>query len=80
MIVFTRKTTEIKDPENQLIFGDSIDDPNVLHSTTLDGSSTRAHALILDLIKRRKTYYGTNEDGEIINNWIKWARNGGFRL
>lgn len=80
MICFTRKTTEIKDPEKQLIFGDSIDDPNALHSTTLDGSVSRAHALILGLIKQRKTYYGTNEDGEIISNWINWARKGGFRL
>lgn len=83
LLTFSRRYKEIKDPEQQIIYSDTFDDPpdpNPLHQTQLTCTVTRAHELILSLIKQRKTYFDTNEDGEIISNWLKWATKGALKV
>lgn len=80
LITFTSKTTPIKKYDEQLVYSDIINDPNPLHQTNLSYDGTAAHKLILSLLKQHKTYFGTNEDGENISNWLKWATKGGLKV
>lgn len=83
LITFSRRYKDIKEPENAIIYSDTLDDPpdpNPLHQTNLQCTITRAHELILSLIKQHKTYFDTNEDGEIISSWLKWATKGGLKV
>ena len=83
LLTFSRRYKEIKDPDNCIIYSDTLDDPpdpNPLHQTNLACTVTAAHTLILDLIKQHKTYFDTNEDGEIISSWLKWATKGGLKV
>ena len=83
LLTFSRRYKEIKDPEDHIIYSDNLDDPpdpNPLHQTNLSCTVTRAHETILSLIKQHKTYFATNEDGELISSWLKWATKGGLKV
>lgn len=80
IIIFSPKTTEIKDYDNQLIYGDKIDSTNPLHQTNLMYNETRAHQLIINLLKQHKTYFASNDVGEIVANWLKWATKGALTV
>lgn len=83
LLIFKRRYKEIPDPEQQIIYSDTLDDPpdpNPLHQTNLAMTPTRAHEIILSLIKQHKTYFDTNEDGEIVSSWLKWATKGGLKV
>ena len=83
LLAISRRYKEIKDPENQIIYADNLDDPpdpNPLHQTNLQIIATRAHEVILSLIKQHKTYFADNEDGETFASWLKWATKGGLKV
>lgn len=83
LLTFSRRYKEIKDPEDQIIYADNLDDPpdpNPLHNTNLAHTPTKAHELILSLIKQHKTYFADNEDGETFAAWLKWATKGGLKV
>lgn len=80
IIIFSPKTTEIKDPDEHIIYFDKTDSPNPLHQTVLNCEHTRGHALILSLLKQHKTYFATNEVGEIINSWLKSMTKGALKV
>lgn len=83
LLTFSRQYKEIKDPDGSIIYSDALDDPpdpNPLHQSNLAQKPTKAHELILTLIKQHKTYFATNEDGEIVSNWLKWATGGALKV
>lgn len=83
ILCFNRKTTEIKDTDNSIIYADNLDNPpdtNPLHQTNLAITITRAHELIVSLLKQHKTYFATNEDGETVGSWLKWATKGALKV
>ena len=83
LLAISRRYKEIKDPENSIIYADNLDDPpdpNPLHQSNLAIIKTRAHEVILDLIKQHKTYFADNEDGETFSAWLKWATKGGLKV
>lgn len=83
LLAISRRWKEIKNPEDQIIYSDNLDDPpdpNPLHQTNLAVTPTRAHEVILSLIKQRKTFFADNEDGETFAAWLKWATKGGLKV
>lgn len=83
LLAISRRNKEIKEPENNIIYSDNLDDPpdpNPLHQTNLAITPTRAHETILSLIKQHKTYFADNEDGETFANYLKWATKGGLKV
>ena len=83
LIAISRRYKEIKDPEQHIIYADNLDDPpdpNPLHQSNLAATPTRAHEIILQLIKNHKTYFADNEDGETFSAWLKWATKGGLKV
>ena len=83
LLTISRQYKEIKDPEEHIIYADNLDDPpdpNPLHQTNLAITPTKAHELILSLIKQHKTYFADNEDGETFASWLKWATKGGLKV
>ena len=83
LLTFSRRYKEIKDYDNSIIYADNLDDPpdpNPLHQTNLACMITPAHELIVQLIKQHKCYFATNEDGETISSWLKWATKGGLKV
>lgn len=80
IICFTPKTTEIRDREHTIIYSDTIDSPSPLHQQELSRTPTRAQELILSLFKQHKTYFATNDDGENVRNWLKYATGGGLTI
>ena len=80
IICFTRKTTPIKDRENAIIYSDEIADASPLHQIELARTPTRAQQIILELMKQHKTFFATNDDGENVQNWLKYATKGGLKV
>lgn len=80
IICFSAKTTEIRDREHTIIYSDTIDSPSPLHQQELARTPTRAQELILSLFKQHKTYFATNDDGENVRNWLKYATGGGLTI
>ena len=83
LITISRRYKEIPDPDNTLIFSDELDDPpdpNPLHRAELAYPVTTAEEIIISLIQQKKTYFATNEDGEIFVNWLKYASKGGLTV
>lgn len=80
IICFTTKTTPIKNRDEQIIYGQEIDSPSPLHQIELARTPTRAQEIILSLFKQHKTYFGTNEDGEQIKNWLQYSTKGGLAI
>lgn len=83
LLTFSRRYKDIPDPENTLIFSDDLDDPpdpNTLHKAEIGYPTTTAEEIIISLIQQKKTYFATNEDGEIFVNWLKYASKGGLTV
>ena len=73
LISFHPKTTPLQDPAKDLIYLEEQEDGNPLHQISLGAGSTRAHKLIRQLISDNKTFFDSNETGEIFNSWLKVA-------
>ena len=80
IICFTPKTTPIKDRENAIIYGEDIESSSPLHQIDLARTPTRAQEVILELFKQHKTYFATNDVGENVQNWLKYATKGGLKV
>lgn len=80
IICFTPKTTPIKDRDEAIIYGEDIASTSPLHQIDLARTPTRAQELILDLFKQHKTYFATNDCGESVANWLKYATKGGLKI
>lgn len=80
ILCFTPKTTEIKDREHSIIYGQDLSSPSPLHQTELARAPTRAQEVILSLFKQHKTYFATNDDGENVANWLKYSTKGGLTI
>lgn len=76
-----KRNTPIKDRDNTIIYGDSdLISTSPLHQIELARTPTRAQAIILDLFKQHKTFFATNDDGENVQNWLKYATKGGLKI
>lgn len=65
------KTTKIKDREKQIVFVSDQSDGNPLHQVSISATVTRAHEIILSLIKQKKTFFADNETGENFAAWMQ---------
>lgn len=76
-----KRNTPIKDRDNTIIYGDSdLVSTSPLHQIELARTPTRAQAIILDLFKQHKTFFATNDDGENVQNWLKYATRGALKI
>lgn len=76
-----KRNTPIKDRDNTIIYGDSdLISTSPLHQIELARTPTRAQAIILELFKQHKTFFATNDDGENVQNWLKYATKGGLKI
>ncbi len=73
VIFFHKKSTDLKDYDNDIVYIEEHTDGNPLHMVTLAGGVTKAQRLIESLIKNNRTFYQDNNIGEIVNNWLKSA-------
>lgn len=73
IIVFHPKTTELKHPDQDIIYQEEIFDGNPLHQVALAAGTTKAHKLIRSLISNNRTFFDSNSTGEFFNNWLKFA-------
>lgn len=73
LISFHPKNTPLQDPEKDLIYLEDQEDGNPLHQIALTAGQTRAHKLIRQLISENKTFFSSNDVGEIFNSWLKKA-------
>lgn len=80
IMCFTPKTTEIKDRDNTIIYNQDTSSPSPLHQIELARTPTRAQEIILDLFKQHKTFFATNDCGENVANWLKYATKGGLKV
>lgn len=80
IICFTPKTTEIKDRDEHIIYSQETESTSPLHQQELARTPTRAQEIILDLFKQHKTYFATNDVGETITNWLKYATKGALKV
>lgn len=72
-VFFHRKTTPIKDMEKDYIYTTSPT-PRFNIRAGLFGHSDRLSQIIVSLIRENHVYYGTNEDGEILRNYMQWSQ------
>lgn len=78
---FPKRNTPITDRENKIIYGDSdLISTSPLHQIELARTPTRAQTIILDLFKQHKTFFATNDDGENVQNWLKYATRGALKI
>lgn len=73
IIVFHPKTTELQHPARDLIYQEEQEDGNPLHQISLSAGQTKAHIWIRRLISENKTFFDSNETGEVFNSWLKVA-------
>lgn len=73
LIFWHPKTTEIKDPENTIIYQEEQEDANPLHQIYFKAGQTRAQKLIVALILQSKTFFADNETGENVKDWLRFA-------
>lgn len=71
-IYFTPKTTELKYPDEELIYSNR-DDPRPNWRRRITRPMTPAEKAILDLIRAEKVFYMDNECGEVIRTYIQWC-------
>lgn len=75
-IYFHRKTTPIKEDNEQLVYQQHTDYRRN-YRTNIFKPYHKADKYIADLIKREKCFFQDNEIGEIFNNYVKWCKQGG---
>lgn len=80
IICITPKTTEIKNRDTTIIYGEDIASTSPLHQMELARTPTRAQEIILMLFKQHKTYFSDNDTGENCRNWLKYATKGGLTI
>ena len=73
VISFHPKTTQLQNPDRDLLYIEEQVDGNPLHQINLAAGQTKAHKLIRQLIAENKTFFDSNETGEIFNSWLKIA-------
>lgn len=71
-IFFTPKTTELKYPDDDLIYSNR-DDPRPNWRRRITRPMTPAEKAILDLIKAEKVFYLDNECGEVMRTYLQWC-------
>lgn len=73
-IYIHRKTTELKDPDNDLIYGDNpTGRPN--YSINLFKPEHRVQKKIADLFHYNKVFYQDNLVGDSIHSFLMWCKN-----
>jgi len=72
IIFFTPKTTELKYPDEDLIYSNR-DDPRPNWRRRITRPMTPAERAILDLIRAEKVFYLDNECGEVIRTYMQWC-------
>lgn len=76
-VIFTyvhTKTTEIKNPDKDIIFQQDAD-PRPNYYTRITRPVDNLTQKIAWCFKRDKIFYQSNEVGEILNNYLKWSAN-----
>ncbi len=71
-IMFVPKTTELKYPDDELIYSDKYDS-RMNWRRRITRPMTKAERAILDLIKAEKVFYADNETGEIMRTYLQWC-------
>lgn len=71
-IYFHRKTTPIKEDNQQLVYQQKIDHRRN-YRTNIYKPFTRTEKHIADLLNKQKVFFQDNEVGEIFNNYTKWC-------
>ncbi len=71
LIFWHFKTTEIKNPDRQIIYSQNVVDGNPLHQINMRQGFCRAQEIIYSLISQQKTFYANNETGEAVANFLK---------
>lgn len=71
-IFFTPKTTELKYPDDDLIYS-NIDDPRPNWRRRINRPMTDAEKAILTLIRAEKVFYLDNECGEVMRTYLQWC-------
>lgn len=73
MYIFVhKKTTPLKDQDNDLIFSQDYD-PRVNWKRKLFKPTSKTEKKIVDFFKRDKVFYQDNETGDIMNSYILWC-------
>lgn len=70
-----RKTTELQDPENDIIYSNEFHYELNYRRNILVANDTLGQ-LINKLFKTDKVFYGSNEDGNVIDSYINWCKGG----
>ena len=72
-LYYHRKTTPIKDDNEQLVYQQQVDyRPN--YRVSILKPYRKIDKFILELMYMKKVFYQDNEVGEIINNYLKWCK------
>lgn len=73
-LYFHRKTTPIKDDNEQLVYQQKTDYRRNYRINILAPYNNKIEKYILDLILKQKVFYQDNDVGELFNNYIKWCK------
>ena len=68
-----RKTTELKDPDKDLIYSTN-DDPRPNWRRRITRPMSPHDKKIIEYFQKDKVFYQDNEVGEIVRNYIEWCR------
>lgn len=71
-IMFVPKTTELKYPDDELIYSDKHDS-RMNWRRRITRPMNKTERAILDLIRAEKVFYSDNETGEIMRNYLNWC-------
>ena len=71
-IMIVPKTTELKYPDDDLIYSDQYD-PRPNWRRRINKPATDAERAILRLIQLEKCFYADNETGEIMRSYLAWC-------
>lgn len=75
-IFIHRKTTELKDTENDLIYTTEYN-PRPNYKRNILKPSTRVEKKIYNLFVTDSVFYQDNETGEVVRNYLVWCKRGG---
>lgn len=71
-IMFVPKTTELRYPDEELIYSDKHDS-RMNWRRRITRPMNKTERAILDLIRAEKVFYSDNETGEIMRNYMQWC-------
>lgn len=72
-IMFVPKTTELKYPDEELVYSDKYDS-RMNWRRRITRPMTKAEKAIFDLIRAEKVFYADNETGEVMRNYLQWCQ------